>query len=118
MIDLVLAEFEADDWEHEIKLSKGLLVVEFWHEGCVWCKALEPLLADISERSPANTKFARLNILASEANMKLPQHYQMMGTPTVIIFCNGEPMQQIVEFRNKASLEAAFDGATSECCVQ
>jgi thioredoxin len=99
-----LFDVNAEDWETKVLGSKEPVLVDFWHDACMWCKRLEPELADVARDFTPGFKFARLNVLSSEANSQLGQKYGIMGTPTLILFCNGRVLEQLVGYRPKDKL--------------
>ncbi len=99
-----LFDVGAGDWETKVLESKEPVLVDFWHDACVWCRRLEPELAEVAKDFSPKLKFARLNVLSSEANNRLGQKYGIMGTPTLILFCNGRVLEQLVGYRPKDKL--------------
>ena len=108
----------ADDWEKEILKFKGLVVVEFWHERCQWCKKLGPIYSEVAEEYEDKVKFVKLNVLVSQANQKIAVNYGIMGTPTLIFLCDGRPVETILGFQTKERLKQLVDdviGKHREC---
>lgn len=99
-----LVDVDAGDWETKVLGSEEPVLVDFWHDACVWCKRLEPELAGVARDFAPKLKFARLNVLSSDANTQLGQKYGIMGTPTLILFCNGRVLEQLVGYRPKDKL--------------
>jgi len=97
-------DIDANDWEREILQSESLVVVEFWHEQCPWCRMLEPIYRQVAEGYKGRVKFARLNALASHENQHLVFHYGVMSTPTMIFYCAGRPVGAAVGFYPKDRL--------------
>ena len=94
-----LVDVDAVVWEAEVLRAEKPVLVEFWHEACIWCKRLEPELEKAADRFAGKFTFARLNVRASLDNMGLSQKYGIMGTPTMILFCQGRPVSQLVGYR-------------------
>ncbi|MGQ9718673.1 MAG: thioredoxin family protein [Nitrososphaerales archaeon] len=107
-------DVRAGNWEKEALKSDTLAVVEFWHEECVWCKRLEPLYRELSEEYMGKVKFARLNIYENHENQHIAMKYGIMGTPTLVFFCDGRPIQQVVGFRPKKALKEIIDHVLEE----
>lgn len=84
--------------------SKEPILVDFWHDACIWCKRLEPELREVAKDFSGKLKFARVNILSNDANTQIGQKYGVMGTPTLILFCNGRVIEQLVGYRPKDRL--------------
>ena len=99
-----LVDVDAEDWETRVLESREPVLVDFWHDACVWCKRLEPELTEVAKDFYPKLKFARLNVLSSDSNTQLGQKYGIMGTPTLILFCNGRVIEQLVGYRPKDRL--------------
>ncbi len=99
-----LVDVDSEDWETKVLESKEPVLVDFWHDACVWCKRLEPELKEVAKDFSHKLKFARLNVLSSDANNQLGQRYGIMGTPTLILFCNGRVIEQLVGYRPRDKL--------------
>lgn len=87
------------NWEEQVARSKELVLVDFWHDACVWCKRLEPELNAVAGDFSGKLKFARLNIFSSDGNNEIGRKYGIMGTPTLLLFCNGRPVDSLVGYR-------------------
>lgn len=102
-------DVNADDWEREILQSDTLVVVDFWHEQCPWCKRLEPIYSEVSEEYEGKVKFAKLNVLKSQENQHIAVKYGIMSTPTLIFFCDGRPIETVTGFQPKERLRQLVD---------
>ncbi len=104
-----LIDVDAKDWDTQVLKSKEPVLVDFWHDACIWCKRLEPELKEVAKGFSAKLRFARLNILSSDDNSGLGQKYGVMGTPTLILFCNGRVIEQLVGYRPRAQLKRELE---------
>ncbi len=102
-------DVNADDWEREILQSDTLVVVDFWHEQCPWCKRLEPIYSEVSEEYGNKVKFARFNVLESDENRQIAVEYGIMGTPTLVFFCDSRPVETAAGFQPKERLKQLVD---------
>lgn len=111
-------EVNADDWEREILQYDHLVVVDFWHEQCPWCLRLNPIYSEVAEEYKSKVKFAKLNVLASQENQTVASKYGIMGTPTLVFFCDGRPVETVAGFQPKERLKQLVDdviGKHREC---
>ncbi len=97
-------DVESTNWEEQVARSKELVLVDFWHDSCVWCKRLEPELSAVAGDFSGKLKFARLNIFSSDGNTEIGRKYGIMGTPTLLLFCNGRPVDSLVGYRPRDAL--------------
>ena len=102
-------DVSAGDWEREILKSDTLVLVDFWHEQCPWCKRLEPIYNEVAREYEGKVKFAKLNALESKENRDIAVKYGIMGTPTLVFFCEGRPIETVAGFQPKESLKQLVD---------
>jgi len=98
-------DIDADDWDTEVNRSSTPVLVDFWHDTCIWCKHLDPVYSQLAGEFSDKLKFAKLNVLSNERNNQLAAKFGIMGTPTVILFCNGRPIETLVGYRPKETLK-------------
>ena len=102
-------DVSAGDWEKEILKSNTLVLVDFWHERCPWCKRLAPIYSEVAKEYEGKVKFAKLNVLESQDNREIAVKYGIMGTPTLVFFCEGRPIETIAGFQPKERLKQLVD---------
>jgi thioredoxin 1 len=102
-------DVSADDWEREVLRSDTLVVVDFWHDQCPWCKRLNPIYSEVSEEYRNKVKFAKLNVLESRENQQIAVKYGIMGTPTLVFFCDGRPIETVAGFQPRERLKQLVD---------
>ena len=102
-------DVSAGDWEKEILKSNTLVLVDFWHERCPWCKRLAPIYSEVAKEYEGKVKFAKLNALESKENRDIAVKYGIMGTPTMVFFCEGRPIETIAGFQPKERLKQLVD---------
>ena len=97
-------DVDHDNWNQEVLEADVLVIVDFWHEHCPWCKKLEPVFVDVSEEYKDRVRFARLNVLENPKNQELTINYGIMGTPTLAFFCDGRIVGTVTGFQPKDRL--------------
>jgi len=70
----------------------GPIAVEFMSYGCAYCRALEPILEEVAEMVKAKEQIFRVNIPVEHA---LAETYEIQGTPTLVMFLNGEEVGRV-----------------------
>lgn len=113
-------EINADTWDREMaSAGEKPVVVDFWHEQCVWCQRLNPIYEELSSEYD-KAIFAKLNVRAGQDNIQVAQRYGVMGTPTMKVFCEGREVGEIVGFMEKKSLRHELDNivAHAEQCLE
>ena len=91
-----------ENFENEVLGSDTPVLVDFWAEWCPPCKAIAPVLEDLSGEMSGKIKIAKLNI---EENPQAPTKYGVSSIPTLIVFKGGEIVSQNVGAMAKQDLE-------------
>ena len=94
-----------NEFDTKVLNSTGLILVDFWAEWCGPCRALGPKLEEISEDMGEKATILKLNI---DENPEAPARYGVRGIPTMILFKNGEEVDQIVGNQPKENIVAAL----------
>ena len=97
-------DINANSWEKEVLEPEILVVVDFWHDHCPWCLMLDPIYNEVSEEYEKKAKFVKFNVLESTENQQIAVKYGVMGTPTIIFFCEGRPVESVAGFQQKERL--------------
>ncbi|MEM1507782.1 MAG: thioredoxin domain-containing protein [Candidatus Bathyarchaeia archaeon] len=118
---MVVVEVSWKDWNDEILRSPILTLVYFWHERCPWCRRFTPIFESLAAEYDGKVKFAKINVLESEGNRELAEDLGVMGTPTLIFFCEGRPLMYLVGFMPKEELKRTINdmlGRYRSCLTQ
>jgi thioredoxin 1 len=109
-----IVETNAANWGKEVLESKELVLVEFWHPQCPYCRVLDPIYVDIAREYAGKLRFAKFNVIESRENQELAVKYGIMGTPTLKFFCQGRPVQDIVDVLEKEYLRQGIEFAVKK----
>lgn len=104
-----VVEVSSVDWEREILQYETLVIVDFWHERCPWCKKLEPIYSEVAKEYNDKVKFAKINAMESDENQQIAVKYGIMGTPTLAFFCEGRLIETVAGFLPKERLKQLVD---------
>ena len=72
--------------------AEGPIAVEFMSYGCAHCRALEPVIERVAETVKSKEKIFRVNTAVED---ELADSYQILGTPTLIMFLNGREVGRV-----------------------
>ena len=99
-----------DSFQSEVLQHGGPVLVDFWAEWCGPCKALGPVLDSIADEYGNQLKVVKVNV---DESPNSPQQYKVRGIPTLILFKNGQMVDQLVGNQPREAIKAAIDKALS-----
>ncbi len=94
-----------DTFEAEVLQSDKPALVDFWASWCGPCRAIAPVVEELAEEFAGQVKVAKLNV---DESPKTPGQYGIRAIPTLIMFKNGEVVDQITGAVSKSHLEEAL----------
>ncbi len=82
------------------------VLVDFWAEWCGPCKMLAPTIEELAGDYSGKAVVGKVNV---DQNPGLAEKYGIRGIPTLIIFKNGENVEQVVGVQPKQALQELID---------
>lgn len=95
-----------ETFDTEVLEEKLPVLVDFWADWCMPCKMVAPLIEELSEEFEGRVKFAKLDV---DANQHVPVLYGIRSIPTLLVFKDGQPVEQVVGAVPKAVLKKRID---------
>ncbi|WP_256300598.1 thioredoxin [Haloarchaeobius salinus] len=78
-----------------------VVLVDFYADWCGPCQMLEPVVESIAESTDAAV--AKVDV---DANQQLAAQFGVQGVPTMVLFADGEPVEQMVGFEDEGTLRS------------
>ncbi|MCW9047725.1 MAG: thioredoxin [Gammaproteobacteria bacterium] len=85
---------------------KAPVLVDFWAEWCEPCKQLIPILENLANNLNGQFVLAKVN---SESEQSLSQQFQIRSIPSVLIFKNGEVVDQFTGLQPEDTIRQLID---------
>lgn len=93
-------------FEQEVLKADIPVLVDFWAPWCGPCKAVAPVVEDLSKEFDGRLKVVKLN---TDENPKTAQAYSIRGIPSLYVFKSGQVVEQVVGAVPKSTLATAIN---------
>lgn len=91
------------NFEEQVLKSSQPVLVDFWAEWCGPCRALASKLEEISCEMEGKLTVVKINI---DENPNAPAKYGVKGIPTMVLFKDGQEVDQVVGNQSKNNIMA------------
>ena len=85
----------------EVVEASTPVLVDFWAEWCAPCRKLSPTLDEIASELDGKVKVAKVNV---DEERELGMMFHVMSIPTVLIFKDGQKVDEFVGALPKAQI--------------
>ncbi len=99
-------EFTDANFENDVLKSDVPVLVDFWAEWCMPCRALGPVIDEVASEYNGKAKVGKLD---TENNQDTASQYGVQMIPTVLIFKGGQVVQKFTGMRPKKDFVSALE---------
>lgn len=90
------------------EIEAGIVLVDFWAPWCGPCKIIAPILDELSAEIGDAAKIVKINV---DDNPESASKYNVMSIPTLLVFKDGQLVDQMVGVQPKEKLKAVIEKA-------
>ena len=97
---------DQNSFQKNVLDSKKPVLVDFWAPWCGPCRAVAPVVEELAKEYSDKAGFAKVNVDDSPI---LASQYNVMSIPTIIVFKDGKPAEQVIGYKPKNELKKLID---------
>ena len=92
-------EFTDTNFQNQVLENDKLTVVDFWAEWCGPCRAIGPVIEELSKEYDGKVNVGKVNV---DNNMALSTKYGITSIPAILFIKGGEVVDKLVGAQPKA----------------
>ncbi len=99
------------DFETVVLKSELPVLVDFWAPWCGPCRMVAPIVEELAEEYDGRVKFVKVN---TDDNVRTAVAYGIRSIPTLLVFKDGQQVDQVIGFRPKGDLQRSLEKALTQ----
>ena len=103
-------EFSDQSFDADVLEAETPVLVDFWAIWCGPCKAIAPIIDEIANDYSNKVKVGKVDV---DNNNQIAMKYGIRSIPTLLLFNNGEVVDQVIGNVGKDSIEGMLSKVLS-----
>ena len=99
-------ELNDTNFKETIQNSTIPVIVDFWAPWCGHCRVMLPIIEKLAKEYEGKIKICKFNV---DEGPGTPMEFGIKGIPTIILFKNGQQVEQLTGARPESELVSKFD---------
>jgi len=101
-----IIEVNQDSFQQSVLEAQKPILVDFWAPWCGPCRAVAPVVEELAKEYEGKVNFAKVNV---DESPFIASKFGVMSIPTLIVFKDGKPAEQVVGFKPKDQIKKLID---------
>ncbi len=97
-----------EDFDEQVLKASVPVLVDFWAEWCAPCKMIAPIVEDLAKEYDGKVSFFKMDV---DSNPETSLKFGIRSIPTLLVFKDGKPVDQVIGAVPKAVLKKRLEGA-------
>lgn len=93
-------------FENDVLQSDVPVLVDFWAVWCAPCRMIAPVVEELASEYEGKLKVAKMDV---DHNPNVPTKYGIRSIPTLLVFKNGQVVDQMLGAVPKASIVSKLE---------
>jgi thioredoxin 1 len=93
-------ELNDSNFQQEVLASDKLSIVDFWAEWCGPCRAIAPIIEDLSREYDGKVNVGKVNV---DHNPQVSYQYGITSIPAILFFKNGKLVDKLIGAQPKGN---------------
>ncbi len=103
---MAITHFNDANFKKDVLESDIPVLVDFWATWCGPCRMVAPVVEEIAKEYAGKLKVGKVDV---DQNSKTATQFGIMSIPTIMIFKNGQVMEQVVGALSKGQLKSMVE---------
>ena len=98
--------FTDSNFGAEVLDASGVVLVDFWAPWCGPCRMVGPIIEEVAKEYEGKVKVGKVNV---DENQQVASQFGIMSIPTMLLFKDGEVVDQMVGALPKQEITGKLD---------